>query len=68
MKLKTTTRRKVDYGAKRFFLSTNEFEVFKKNKRQFKLYRVYDIENAPSFEKLDLETIEKKSDGYICTY
>lgn len=68
IEVKTTTRALSDPSSKRFFISTNEFNVYKKNKSKFKLHRVYDIENSPSLEELDLENIDKTADGYICKY
>jgi hypothetical protein len=68
IEVKTTTRALKDPGSKRFFISTNEFNVYEKNKSKYKLHRVYDIENSPSLEELDLEKINKIADGYICKY
>lgn len=68
IEVKSTTRQRDDYGAKRFFLSTHEFDVYKENDSQYKLYRVYNVENEPILEILDFKDIKKESDGYICTY
>lgn len=68
IEVKTTTRKKEDEMSRSFFISKNEFDVYKRNKSAYKLYRVYDIENNPNFEVLDLEYIEKEADGYICIY
>ena len=68
IEVKTTTRSKNDPSSKRFFISTNEYNVYKKNKSKFRLHRVYDIENSPSLEELDMEKINKTADGYICKY
>jgi hypothetical protein len=68
IEVKTTTRRKEDLSSRQFFISSNEYKVYQENKSRFKLYRVYDIENIPSFEILDLENMEKEADGYICNY
>lgn len=68
IEVKTTTRRKEDMNSREFFISSHEYEVYLENKSQFRLYRVYDIENSPSFEILDLEMIKKEADGYICRY
>jgi len=32
------------------------------------LYRVYNIENTPSFEIIDMENLSTTADGYICMY
>jgi hypothetical protein len=54
IEVKTTTRKKEDINSRQFYISLNEFEVYKKNKKTYKLYRVYDIENNPNFEILEL--------------
>lgn len=68
IEVKTTTRSKGDTHSRQFFLTSNEYKVYKENKSQYKLYRVYDIENLPSFEVLDLRKLNKKPDGYIFKY
>lgn len=68
IEVKTTCRMKGEYNSQKFFLSTNEYNVFQKNKERYKLYRVYDIEGNPHFEIIDLESIEIFSDGYYCIY
>lgn len=68
IEVKTTTRKRDDANSRQFFISSNEIEVHSKNKKVYKLYRVYDVESSPSFEILELENIEKEADGYICKY
>lgn len=68
IEVKTTTRKREDDNSKRFFISSNEFYVYSKNKTKYKLYRVYDIENNPFFEELELDSVTKSPDGYIITY
>ena len=68
IEVKTTTRSKEDKYSKTFFISTNEYKVFSDNKSRYKLYRVYDVENSPTTEILDLNNIKIKPDGYICEY
>lgn len=68
IEVKTTTRLKSDRQSKIFFMSTNEFEVSKKNMKNYVLYRVYDAERNPEIEIVNLKEIEMKSDGYICKY
>lgn len=68
IEVKTTTRRKDDLYSRQFFISSNEYKVYQNNKQRYMLYRVYDIENNPSYEVLDLEIVNKKADGYICKY
>lgn len=68
IEVKTTTRIREDRNSRTFFISTNEFEVFSNNKQKYKLYRVYDIENSPSLDLLDLDALAKRADGYIVEY
>ena len=68
IEVKTTTRRKEDSSSRQFFISSNEYKTYQNNKSQFRLYRVYDIENTPSYEILDIELMDKEPDGYICKY
>ena len=68
IEVKTTTRRKEDIEAKRFFISVNEFDFFSTHKISHRLYRVYDVENAPSIEILDLGSLAKKPNSYIVEY
>lgn len=68
IEVKTTTRLKKDPQSKMFFMSTNEFDTFQKEDDKYRLYRVYDIENNPARDIVDLNKIKKRSDGYICEY
>ncbi len=68
IEVKTTTRKKEDTNSRQFFITSNEINTFNNNKTSYKLYRVYDIENNPGYETLDLENISKEADGYICNY
>ena len=68
IEVKTTTRKRDDINSRKFFISKNEFEIFKENKTEYKLYRVYDVENSPSLEELDLASLEITADGYIIKY
>lgn len=68
IEVKTTTRKKEDPNSRKFFISSNEFKAFNKNENSYKLYRVYDIENNPSFDIIDLKSTKKEADGYICNY
>lgn len=68
IEVKTTTRKREDPYSRNFFISNHEFEIFNKNKQKYKLQRVYDIENQPSFDELDLDTVTKNADGFIITY
>jgi len=68
VEVKTTTRSREDLQSRKFFLSTNEFEVFENDKPKYKLYRVYDIENNPNLDILNLDALTKEADGYIMKY
>lgn len=68
IEVKTTTRRIDDINSRSFFISSHEHNVYTQDKQKYKLYRVYDIENSPSHEILNLEEVSKEADGYICKY
>lgn len=68
IEVKTTTRKKEDDHSRQFYISSNEYQVFEKNKSKYKLIRVYDIENTPTMEEVDLTVVEKIADGYVCRY
>jgi len=68
IEVKTTTRKKEESDARMFFLSSHEYNTYLKNKSKYRLYRVYDIENLPGYEILDLESVFKEADGYKCRY
>lgn len=68
IEVKTTTRNQEDTSSRIFYLTNNEFDVFSNQQQSYKLYRVYNIENSPSIEILDLNYTEKNPDGYIVTY
>lgn len=66
IEVKTTTCKKDDFGAKSFFLSSHEFAFYKHHEVQYKLYRVYDIENSPYCEELKIEDLRMTPEGYKC--
>jgi hypothetical protein len=68
IEVKTTTRKREDNTSRKFFISTNEFNTFSANRLVYKLYRVYDVENNPSLDILDLGNLDKQVDGYIVQY
>ncbi|MBO9571724.1 MAG: DUF3883 domain-containing protein [Chitinophagaceae bacterium] len=67
IEVKTTTLSKDHPWSKTFFLSSAEFSFYEDNKTQYKLYRVWDIYNAPFVEEIDLEKAERRTDGFIVT-
>lgn len=68
IEVKSTTRIREDSQSRKFFISTNEYNTFLNNKEQYKLYRVYDVENEPNIEFIDLETVKITPDGYIAEF
>ncbi|MEO9850188.1 MAG: DUF3883 domain-containing protein [Reichenbachiella sp.] len=68
IEVKSTARSTEDRGSKQFFMSAHEHKVSELNKSRYRLYRVYEVENTPSFEEIDLKNIEREADGYICKY
>lgn len=68
IEVKTTTRPREDASSRRFYISTNEYSTYSSNRSIYKLYRVYSIENTPSYDELDLTTLTPQSDGYIIEY
>lgn len=68
IEVKTTTRKGEDPSSKIFFISSNEVKTYEENKSKYKLYRVYDIENNPEIEKLNLEDLKLYENGYYVEY
>lgn len=69
IEVKTTTRTKEDINAKQFFMSSNEFEFYKKNINQFRLFRVYNIEGEnPEVEIIDMNSVKIETDSYLIKY
>ena len=68
IEVKTTTRKSNDPNSNCFFMSNNEYNVYCQNKERYKLHRVFDVENTPGFEELNLEELTLESDGYKFTY
>ena len=52
---------KDDPHSRKFFLTTNEFEVFKDNEKKYLLYRIYNVENNPIREIVDPQRHQKKA-------
>ncbi|OCB71211.1 hypothetical protein B0A79_22730 [Flavobacterium piscis] len=65
IEVKTTTRKKGDYQANRFYISNFEFEFYKNNKDNYKLFRVYDIDDSPEFDEIEMEEINLIANSYI---
>lgn len=68
IEVKSTTRAINDNMAKQFFITNNEVQVFEANRENYFIYRVYSVENNPSFEILNLDDLERTPNGYIINY
>jgi hypothetical protein len=68
IEVKTTTRKVDDPFSRKFFITNNELSVYEQNSLQYKLHRVYDIENTPSFEELNIVNMKLEPDGYTISY
>ena len=68
IEVKTTTRLKEDIHSKKFYITNNELNILNENKSNYILRRVYDIENQPNFEDLDLSETTREANGYIVKY
>lgn len=68
IEVKTTTRKHTDSASKKFSMSTNEYKKFLKNKKKYFIYRVYDIENYPTMDIIDLNKISPVPNGYLIKY
>ncbi|WP_221177626.1 DUF3883 domain-containing protein [Kaistella daneshvariae] len=64
IEVKTTTRKKNNYKANEFHLSSNEYNFYLDNMSKYKLLRVYDIEGKPEFEEVDLGSATLYIDSY----
>jgi hypothetical protein len=66
IEVKTTTRTKEDLYSNQFHMSSNEYEFYKKNKKEFRLFRVYDIESEyPIIEIVDMDSVEFTPESYV---
>jgi hypothetical protein len=68
IEVKTTTRAKEDIYSRSFFMTSFEFQTYERNKSNYKLARVYNVENVALVEYIDLEAVVKKPDCYIIEY
>lgn len=68
IEVKTTTRLKEDIHSRKFYITNNELNILNENKSNYILRRVYDVENQPNFEDLDLNEAIKEANGYIIKY
>lgn len=64
IEVKTTTMPRGHAWAKTFFISKREHDFYKANKSRYRLYRVWNIYDQPTFEEIDLETVKLETDGY----
>lgn len=68
IEVKTTTRNQNDEMAKCFFITNNEVQILETNRANYFIYRVYSVENNPTFEILNLDNLERIPNGYIMNY
>jgi hypothetical protein len=67
IEVKTTTRLQQDLESAKFYMSLGEYEFYKKNKANFKLYRIYDIEGDPELIIIDMEELVFSVHSYIAS-
>jgi len=66
IEVKTTTRSKEDPNSRIFHMSSNEYDFYKKNKKNYQLLRVYDIKGEnPEIVEVDMETVLKEIESYL---
>lgn len=68
IEVKSTTRHKEDPNSRKFFISKNEYETYCTHKVNYKLYRVYDVENQPEYEIFDLDKLNINPNSYEVEY
>ncbi|MBN9284850.1 MULTISPECIES: DUF3883 domain-containing protein [unclassified Flavobacterium] len=68
IEVKTTTRNFEDSHSRQFFITSNEYETHERNHGKYIIARVYDINNDPIVEYLDLRKLRKVTDGFIVHY
>lgn len=64
IEVKTTTRQKKDSYSKIFYMSGHEYRFFRDNLKNYRLYRVYDVNGDPEIDVVDIENIEPEVDNY----
>jgi hypothetical protein len=64
IEVKTTTRQKKDSYSKIFYMSAHEYQFFRDNLKNYRLYRVYDVYGDPAIYIIDIENIEPEVDTY----
>lgn len=68
IEVKSTTRNSNDIYSRKFYLSNHEHNTFLEKEVDYKLARVYNVENSAFVEYIDLSEVIKKADGYIIEY
>ncbi|MPL96260.1 hypothetical protein SDC9_42435 [bioreactor metagenome] len=68
IEVKSTTRAQNDEMSKQFFITNNEVQVLEANRVNYFIYRVYSVENNPTFEILNIDDLERTPNGYIMNY
>lgn len=65
IEVKTTAQVKRPGVRDLFFMSTNEYECYLKNKGKFRLYRVYNVEGQPTHVVVDLDNLAPSPNGFV---
>ena len=69
IEVKTTTGQKEDPKSKEFNISKSEYKYYEDNKQNYKLYRVYDVEDNQSYDEVNMDNVQLlPSGGYIVKY
>lgn len=68
IEVKTTLKKRSDSSAKQFFMSGNEWNTYKNNINNYRLYRVYDVNLTPEYEEIDLSKVNIISHDYTIFY
>jgi len=58
IEVKSTTRTKEDPESQKFHMTSNEYNYFLKNPTKYFLYRVYDVENNPQVEIVNMKSVK----------
>ncbi len=64
IEVKTTTRLKKEAFSRFFYMSNHEYNFFIKNKKNYRIFRVYDVYGEPEIEIIDIADIQPEVDTY----
>lgn len=68
IEVKSTTRSIDDIFSRKFYLSSHEHNTFLDKNKNYKLSRVYNVENSACVKYINLREVPKKANGYIVEY